>query len=131
MEEALQKHPKTRFIWCHAGISRRIDVPSQAQNLRRLLNAYPNLNVDLSWVVFESYLAPQGAPAQSWVDLIEAFPTRFMIGSDKVGHFADYEKETLKYNVFLDALTPETAKLVARDNFLALLPKRVREARKF
>ena len=130
MEEALQKHPKTRFIWCHAGISRRIDVPTQADNIRRLLSTYPNLNVDLSWVVFETYLAPQGSPAKAWIAVIEDYPTRFMIGSDKVGKFGNYEEETLKYNVLLDALKPETAKRVARDNFLALLPKRVREARR-
>lgn len=124
IEDAVRKHPRTRIIWCHAGVSRRIDVPTLPKEVRRMLTAYPNLSIDLSWVVFETYLMHNGTPDVSWVDLVEAFPSRFMIGSDKVGTFGAYPEEMQKYYVFLDALKPETARKVARDNFLAVLPKR-------
>ena len=39
----------------------------------------------------------------------------------------DYDEAISKYYVFLDALPPKTARLVARENFLRLLPQRVRE----
>jgi len=39
----------------------------------------------------------------------------------------DYDEAISKYYVFLDALSPKTAWLVARENFLRLLPQRVRE----
>ncbi len=123
IENAVKKHPHTRIIWCHAGVSRRIDVPTLAGEVRRLLATYPNVYVDLSWVVFETYLTKDNQPVNDWVSLIEAFPTRFMIGSDKVGKFDDYHKEMQKYYVLLDALKPDTARKVARDNFLALLPR--------
>ncbi len=124
MEGAWKKHPRTRFIWCHAGISRRVVVPTLTQELRRILGTYPNVFVDVSWVVFETNLMPEGRPNPEWVSLMEAHPTRFLIGSDKVARFGNYEDETLKYYPFLDALKPETARRVARDNFLALLPKK-------
>ena len=122
IEGAVKKHPKTRIIWCHAGVSRRIDVPTLTNEVQRMLTSYPNLYIDLSWVVFETYLVQNGHPVQKWVDLIEKFPTRFMIGSDKVGKFDNYHEEMQKYYVLLDALKPETARRVAHDNFLSVLP---------
>ena len=122
IEAAVKAHPKTRIVWCHAGVSRRIQVPTLVSQLQRLLTTYPNLYIDVSWVVFETYLAPNNKPDPAWVQIMEQFPTRFMIGSDKVGHFADYYQEMQKYYVFLDALKPETAKRVGHDNFLAVLP---------
>ena len=89
-----------------------------------MLAAYPNLSIDLSWVVFETYVARDGKLSPAWIDLIESYPDRFLIGSDKVGHFTDYPHEMQKYYLLLDALKPETARKVAHDNFLNLLPKR-------
>jgi hypothetical protein len=47
-----------------------------------------------------------------------------MIGSDKVARFGNLHAEIQKYYVFLDALSPQTARLVARENFLRILPRR-------
>jgi len=127
IENAVKKHPKTRFIWCHAGISRRIEVPTLTKELTRLLKTYPNLYIDVSWVVYEMDLAPNGIPNQQWIDLIEAFPKRFMIGSDKVGKFDDYPTEIRKFDPFLAKLKPETARGLAHDNFLSVLPKHARD----
>ena len=129
IENAVKNHPRTRIIWCHAGVSRRIDVPTLAGEVRRMLAAYPNLYVDLSWVVFETYLTKNGQPVPDWVKLIEAYPTRFMIGSDKVGKFDNYHEEMQKYYVLLDALKPDTARKVAHDNFLVVLPHKQQAAR--
>jgi len=127
LERAVQRHPATRFIWAHAGVSRRVEVPTLVDELRRLLAAYPNLYVDLSWVVLPQCIAPDGKIAPEWVALIEQFPARFMIGTDKIGHFGDYVDSIGAYYVLLDALRPATARGVARDNFIAILPQRVRE----
>ena len=123
VEDAVRNHPKTRFVWCHAGISRRIDVPTLTVELRRMLAAYPNLHVDISWVVYETYLVKTGSPDPDWVALIESYPDRFLIGTDKVGRFADYPQEIFKYYKFLDALKPATAVNLCRNNMLAILPK--------
>ena len=147
VEAAVTRNPKTRFIWAHAGLSRyfeEIDQPEYTAKLSALLAKNHNLHIDLSWLVFEDYVAPdpvQG-PRQCWLDLIRSFPTRFMIGSDCIGHFNDdklkcqggsplplgmkYAFNMRKYWVLLEKLSPEEARLVGRDNFLNILPARVR-----
>jgi hypothetical protein len=123
VEMAVREHPRTRFVWCHAGISRRIEIPTLTRDLEALIRKYPNLYVDVSWVVYDNDLAKGGKPDPQWLALIEAFPDRFMIGSDKVGHFADYPHEILRYYPFLDALKPATADRLVRGNLLSVLPK--------
>jgi len=130
MEGAIRKHPQTRFIWAHAGISRDCNIPSIVREADRLLNTYDNLWFDLSWIVFENNIAPDGKLARNWVSLVEDYPERFMIGTDKVGHFDTYVKEIKKYDILLDALKPKTSRLVASENFLLVLPGRV-QARVF
>ncbi len=127
MEGALQKHPDTRFVWAHVGISRRVKIDDLLSEVRRLLKTYPNLWFDLSWVVYPQEVAPDGIVKQEWVELIEEFPDRFMIGTDKIGHFDTYVETIRSYDALLEKLTPDTARLVATENFLSVLPKRVRE----
>jgi hypothetical protein len=124
IESAIQAHPNTRIIWAHAGISRRIVIPNHTDILRRMLGQYPNLTIDLSWVIFDQEIAPAGVLDQRWAALIEEYPNRFVIGSDVVGVVDQYKPTIQRYYLLLDALKPETARKVAHDNFLALLPAR-------
>jgi len=124
IESAIRTHPSTRVIWAHAGISRRIVIPNHTGILRRMLGQYPNLTIDLSWVIFEQEIAPGGTLDRRWVTLIEEYPDRFVIGSDTVGFFDQYRPTLQRYYLLLDALKPGTARKVAHDNFLALLPER-------
>jgi hypothetical protein len=124
IETAIRTHPKTRIIWAHAGISRRIVIPNHTDILRRMLAQYANLTIDLSWVIFEQEIAPSGVLDKKWASLIEEFPSRFVIGSDTVGVFDQYKATLQRYYLLLDALKPPTARKVAHDNFLALLPAR-------
>lgn len=54
-------------------------------------------------------------------------PERFVVGSDVVGRFNKLGKEMRRFDPFLDALPEDVARKVARDNFLAVLPKRARD----
>lgn len=126
VENAVGRHPRTRFLWCHGGASRRIEIPSLRDELHRMLGLYANLSVGISWVVFENYLAPGGVPAPEWIALLEKWPDRFVIGSDVVARFDGLPPAIRKYDVLLDALRPETAERVVRENFVRLLPARVR-----
>lgn len=129
IEQPLRDHPTTRFIWAHAGSSMEIHRHQRQMKfllptLTRLLETYPNLYVDLSWSVLEPYLLDkQGKPRQGWLDLVQRFPDRFMLGSDVVGRFDSIGKQMKGFDPFLDALPETLARKVARDNFLALLPK--------
>jgi len=129
IEEPLRNHPHTRFIWAHAGSSVEIHRHQTQMDfllpvLTRLLGDYPNLYVDLSWSVLEPYLLDeQGVPRKGWVDLVVKYPERFMLGSDVVGRFDSLKEQMHGFRPFLDALPEAVAKKVARDNFLAVLPR--------
>ncbi|MDH0798237.1 MULTISPECIES: amidohydrolase family protein [Pseudomonas] len=129
VEQPLRNHPHTRFIWAHAGTSKEIhrhqvQMDFLLPTLTRLLEAYPNLYIDLSWSMLTPYLLDDaGKPRSQWVALVERFPDRFMLGSDVVGRFNKLGKEMRRFDPFLDALPEDVAHKVARDNFLAILPK--------
>jgi len=129
IEEPLRNHPHTRFIWAHAGTSMEIHRHQTQMDfllpvLTRLLEDYPNLYIDLSWSVLEPYLLDdKGEPRKAWVALVERYPERFMLGSDVVGKFGSVGEQMHGFKPFLDALPEGVAKQVARDNFLAVLPK--------
>lgn len=130
IEEPLRNHPHTRFIWAHAGTSMEIhrhqtQLDFLLPTLSRMLESYPNLYVDLSWSVLRPYLLDeQGKPRSEWVALVKRFPERFMLGSDVVGQFDSLGKQLQSFDPFLDALPAEIAQKVARDNFLAVLPRK-------
>lgn len=124
LERALASHPKTRFIWAHAGISRNLAVADLPGLLARLFARYPNLQVDISWVVCENYIARDDASLADWVRLCAAYPDRLMIGSDAVGHFASYadpEKGIPRYRRLLDLLPEDVADKVGRGTMMAML----------
>ncbi|WP_199711741.1 amidohydrolase family protein [Alginatibacterium sediminis] len=127
MERALQRHPQTIFIWAHAGtsaaVNRGVILDDLDKLLARLLNQYPNLYIDLSWSVLDDYiLDSKGRPKNEWLKLINAYPHRFVLGSDLVGNFSNIGKELRTFNTLLDALSSEVANQLAHTNFLRLLP---------
>jgi predicted TIM-barrel fold metal-dependent hydrolase len=135
ISEAVSKHPNTRFVWCHAGYSRGLDIPTLVDDVRKMLEKNKNLWVDISWVTYEQQIVePGGTINPDWKKLITDFPGRFMIGTDKIGSFINvpegkttYKQEILKYVPLLKALNPEIARKVAADNLWDVLPKRVRK----
>ncbi|WP_271411866.1 amidohydrolase family protein [Pseudomonas sp. Q1-7] len=132
VEEPLRNHPHVRFIWAHAGTSMEIHrhqtkLDFLLPTLERLLDAYPNLYIDLSWSVLQPYLLDRrGKPDRKWLALVERYPERFMLGSDVVGRFDGLGDTLAAYTPFLDALPEAVARKVARDNFLAVLPRKRR-----
>ena len=130
IEEPLRNHPHVRFIWAHAGTSMEIHRHQKKLDfllptLRRLLQRYPNLYIDLSWTMLQPYLLDaSGKPRQAWLELVERHPTRFMLGSDVVGRFDNLAEGMQAFDPFLDALPEDVARQVAWDNFLAILPRK-------
>jgi predicted TIM-barrel fold metal-dependent hydrolase len=133
VEEPLRNHPHVRFIWAHAGTSMEIHRHQKRLDfllptLERLLEAYPNLYIDLSWSVLKPYLLDKdGTPDRQWLALVERYPERFMLGSDVVGRFDGLGDYLTAFAPFLDALPEAVARKVARDNFLAVLPRKHRD----
>lgn len=129
LESALDHNRNCKIIWAHVGVSRRIEIEELLILAGQLLHRNPNLYVDISWIFFENYIRgdflhggeDHDIYADMWATLIEKYPDRFMIGSDKVGHWAEYPVEILKYYTLIDRLKPETARKLCKENALSLL----------
>jgi predicted TIM-barrel fold metal-dependent hydrolase len=121
MKRALAHNRNTNIIWAHVGISRRVEISNLLEIVDRMLKENENLYFDISWVVFDDYIAKDGATMREWAQLLDLHPNRFMIGSDKVGHWQTYPKEIVKYYPFLDLLREETVRKVCKENILRLL----------
>ena len=135
--DAFQTFPKTKFIWCHAGISRRIVVDDLVPIHDQILARYKDhVFVDLSWVVFEDYILLRDEERRvlydedgdamirpEWVELIEKYPDNFMLGSDIVAEFRKYHAEIRKYDALLKQLKQETRVKIGNANFVRVMPK--------
>ncbi len=109
----------TRFIWCHAGISRRVtiaDLPFWIEEV--LTEAGEQIYIDLSWVVLEDYIYQD---LDRWVELIEQFPGQFMIGSDAVGGASRIDQELDRFDRLLAELPTDVRARVEHDNFADLM----------
>lgn len=128
VEAALEQFPQVRFIWAHAGTSKTLHrfqgkLDFLYTEIERLLGAHDNLSIDLSWTVLRPYLLDDNdRPAPRWLNLVSRYPDRFLIGSDLLGRYKNLGNKLNDYELFLRALPEDTARAVARDNFLALLP---------
>ena len=124
MEKLLNKHPNTKIVWCHCGISRRIIVDNLVDIIRSLLKKHKNLFFDISWVFYDMYLVKKDKILPDWLPLFEEFPEKFLIGSDVVGHFKNYKKIIEKYDLILNSLSPIARKKIAEENFFHILPSK-------
>ncbi len=118
--DVFDEFPNTTFIWCHAGISRRIIVSDLVQQLDRVLAKHGNhVVIDLSWVVYPDYVLNDLA---SWTALIRKYPDNFVLGSDAVGRFGDYPDQIRIYDQLFDELVDKTViEKLARSTFLRIM----------
>lgn len=130
LKRALAYNRNCNIIWAHVGISRRVEIKGLTQIADALLRENKNLWVDISWVVYDYYFLNQfpthyfdGDSLDDWVALIERHPDRFLLGTDKVGHWSTYPAEAVKYYTLLDKLRPATVDKICRENALALIKK--------
>ena len=116
-----EEHPKTKFVWCHAGVSRRIVVKDLPEILDGILKAHKDhVYIDLSWVLIDDYILKD---LEAWTSLILKYPENFMIGSDNVGSLRAYVSTIRAYDKLLAALGNEdVVKKVASENFINLMP---------
>jgi hypothetical protein len=116
LEETLARHPKLTSVWAHCGLSRRVSHDRYHEMIARMLATYPGLHVDLSWIGYDDIMCLAGEIRPEWVELVEQFPSRVMIGSDLVGHFNLLTPTMGRYLGLLAKLTPSTRGLVASGN---------------
>ena len=105
LEEAVADFPRTRFIFAHCGMSRRVNLPFYYKTVERLLDQYPNLYIDYSWIIYDVAICPEGKPSPDWLALTERYSDRICLGSDLVTRFERLGPELQRYDVFLDQLS--------------------------
>lgn len=120
---AFEEFPHTKFIWCHAGVSRRIHVKDLPGILAGILREHKDhLTIDLSWVVLPNYILKD---PEAWRKLIADYPGNFMVGSDAVGSFRNYVSTIRAYDKLFGILADEElVRRVASRNFIELMPDR-------
>ena len=93
--------------------------------IERMCTDYPNLMIDISWVVWEDVICDaEGVVKQGWVDCIQKHHTKFFIGSDNVAQYFPIRDTSInllaanitKYYQLFDKLTPEAGQNVSYGN---------------
>ncbi len=120
LEEVLSRFPRTVIVWAHSGISRRVFHKGYHSMIASLLDRFPNLHVDISWVVYDDVVCDSLEPKRHWLETIECYAGRFCLGSDICGHFEHLGRTMARYNGLLRALSPRARRLVAGQNAAAL-----------
>ncbi|MEY2683612.1 MAG: hypothetical protein RJA09_756, partial [Pseudomonadota bacterium] len=80
----LAHNPKTRVVWSHVGFEPLLT--RSPQEVRAWLQAHPNLymsfRLNRGAPMPGAALNPRGQLKPEWLALMQAFPDRFMLGSD-------------------------------------------------
>lgn len=97
MQQVLKTYPDNKIVWAHMGLSKeltRMDPKLHVAIMRKALDTYPNLMLDISWDVLYNAYHQYG---QDFIDLFNAYPTRILNGTDFVAAgdkgFDQYWKE--------------------------------------
>ena len=113
----------TVIIWAHAGgLGRFVGAPSNhTQALHDMLadSRFAHVHIDLSWSVVADRLIANKETLEQWIALVEAFPQRFIFGSDALAP-ADagrWNQTYAKYSDLLQALTPACRHQVCLANY--------------
>lgn len=111
MAHTPSKGRDTRLIWAHTGIG-----GAPVARVRQMMERYPKLMGELSYR--PGLTCEGGALCPEWRALIEAFPDRFLVGSDTWinQRWSSYDEIMRAYRVWLGNLPPALARRVAWDN---------------
>ena len=123
--QMLKKHPRTPVIWAHA------DYVTPPEDVRHLLNAWPNLTVEFGpglRITLGELGAEEKMPSvvrrmAEWKEIVRDYPDRQTIGTDiiKWQSMANYAKVYETYRGLLKDLPPESARKIAYANFRRIL----------
>lgn len=80
----LAHNPKAKIVWSHVGFEPLLN--RHPKRVAALLEAYPNLYMSFRLNRQSpnpaAAIGPDGKPKQPWLEVIQRYPDRFMLGSD-------------------------------------------------
>jgi hypothetical protein len=120
LQRLLAMNRNATWIWAHSGWY------AQPAQLRELLQAHPNLVLELSFRdELRSFFAvsANGRLTEPWRQLLEEMPERFLLGTDLLPPPtpAKYRELILFWRSILEQLTPSAAAKLAFENAERLL----------
>ena len=115
LEEVAKAYPDTLFIFGHGNA---FNTP---ERLERLLRETRNVYIDF-FAGFTAFNEASGFTLDDFVPLIEAYPDRFLLGSDS-GYGVGYEHALIAMRRLLNLLGRDVAEKVAHRNFEALMAR--------
>ena len=121
IELLYKRNPNLKLIIAHTSTT-------NPENVRRMLQRYPNLMVDFkivkrlkSWWYTEPVNNAKRELHEDWAKLFEGMPERFMVGTDdkffRRGMDAEkYKRRNKRWRKVLGTLNPKAARLIAYKN---------------
>lgn len=135
LEKMLQKYPKARVIWCHLGQVRYEERASaySPNYIEQLIKRFPNIYFDTAFGDAQSVYPGSnqrharvwgtfGGLRDDWLNLLVAYPERFMsaldLGGDRIYQLPEYDR---KHRDFLERLPTNVQRQVAYKSAWRLL----------
>ena len=84
MKHILQRYPDNKIVWAHMGLSKELshmDPPHHVAIMKKLLDTYPHLMLDISWDVLYNEYHQWG---DIYVPFLNEYSTRILPGTDFV-----------------------------------------------
>ena len=122
----LEAHPNAIVVWAHwCGLS-------EPDVVKGWLQRFPNLHCDLAWLHKHQDAFPvnligaDGLFTIQWIQLIEAYPDRFLIAIDasSEANYRQYPGRVKKARKALGSLHADVAKKIATENMKRVLDQR-------
>lgn len=112
--------PDLRILWAHGGMF------TPPETIGNMLDRYPRLWVEIS---HRGDVAPQGKLSPAWRELMQSYPTRFLLGSGtySMEYWYEFRYYFDRYRDWLQQLPPYMAEQIAYRNGLDLFDLRWRE----
>ncbi|MBT2212851.1 amidohydrolase family protein [Actinomadura sp. NEAU-AAG7] len=100
MREVLRRYPNNKIVWAHMGLSKELKTMPAEQHIEtveQLVEAHPNLTLDISWRVLYDQYFKDPANRKLYVEFFNRHPTRVIPGTDFVAsrdkNFEVYKEE--------------------------------------
>jgi hypothetical protein len=122
LKTVFRAHKNTSIIWAHTGLGRFVGpTADHVDLLRELLSSddFSHVNLEISWDEVAKWIVANEATLDAWVKLLQAYPDRFLFGTDTVAPKSqdDYLKAYDAYQKLWDRLDAGAAAKVKSANF--------------